>query len=152
MQGSVWHYAGTSLFWNISITFEQNMSANATLTTVCCVHPNVHGLVNTCCIRYHTTVDSVHSTSPPVHAYHTLTSVSVEVPHDILSIVANNNVKRVDNSRSIGVVSVTQDTSTWRLVTCTACWVNSHTEQGTITFTNVLQGHWVFECLEDQNN
>ena len=90
-------WVSLALCWNISITFEQNMSANATLTTVCCVHSNVYGPINTCCIRYHTVIDSIHSTSPPVHAYHTLTSVSVELPH----------VKRVDNSRSIGVVPVT---------------------------------------------
>ena len=134
MHGSVWHYAGTSLFSNISITIEQIASVNVHLTSACIVHSNEHGLVNTCCIRYLTVVDSSHSTSPPVQTYHTRTSVSVELPHDILSTVV------VGNSSSIGVVPVTQDTTTWNLVTCTVCCVVSHTEQGSITpFTNVLQ-------------
>ena len=130
MQGlleSIWHYACMSLF---CITLEQNVRVHVSLTTACCVHSNVYGLINTCCIRYLTVIDSIHSTSPPVHIYHTLTSESVELPH----------LTHVDNPSSIRVVPVTQDTPTWNLGSSTASCVVSHTEQGSIkTFTNVLQ-------------
>ena len=54
-------------------------SLSLTSMRVCStVHSNVYGLVNIHCIRYHTMVDSIHSTSPPVQKYHTLTSGSVE--------------------------------------------------------------------------
>ena len=44
------------------------------------VHSNVYGLDNIHCIRYHTTVDSFLSTSPPLQTHYTLTSCSVKVP------------------------------------------------------------------------
>ena len=110
---------------------KKKRSVHILLTSTCIVYSNVYALVNSC-IGYLTVVDSVHSTSPPDHTYHTRTSVSVEVP--LLTTVRN--------SSTIGVVPVTQDTFTWRLSTWTACCIVSLTEQGSaITFTNVLQGY-----------
>ena len=109
-----------------------DLCAYAPLTSSSCVHSNVYGLINTCCIRYLTIEDSSQSTSPPVQTHHARTSVSIELPP----------ITIVDNSSTIRVVPVTQDTSTWNLVTCTACCVVSYAEQGSITiFTNVLQSN-----------
>ena len=111
------------------------------LTTACCVYSNVHVLVNTCRIRYHTAIDPIHSSSPPVHAYHTRTSVSVEVPNYKLPLYITCSNNRVGNSSTIRVVPVAQDNCTWRLGASTTCCIVSDTEQGIIMFTNILQGH-----------
>ena len=60
-------------------------------TTACCVQSNIHGLINTSCIRYHTTIDPSHSPSPAVQKYHTRTSVSVEIPYDQFSTVISSS-------------------------------------------------------------
>ena len=78
---------------------------------------------------YHTMVDSIHTTSPPVQQDFTLTSCSVKVP------VATT----ARNSSSIGEVPVPYGVTSIRR-SATSSLV-SHTEQGTITFTNLLQGH-----------
>ena len=100
------------------------------LTSVCSVHSNIHGLVNTCCIGYLTAVDSSHFPSPAMQAYHTRTSASVELP--LLTTVCN--------SSTIGVVPITQDMPIWRLGTSTAHSVISQTEKWVKIFTNIVQG------------
>ena len=50
------------------------------LTGTSCVYSNVYNLGNICCIRYHTVVDPILSTSPPLQEYNHPTSGSVEVP------------------------------------------------------------------------
>ena len=103
------------------------------LTSTYCVHSNVYGLINTCCIRYHTPVDSIYSTSSANHTYQTRTcvSISVEVPDKTSSI----DIK-VGNCSPIGEEPV----SSGRIPA--TCYVVSFTEQGkSITITNVLQGH-----------
>ena len=102
------------------------------LTTTCCVHSNVNGLVNTCWIRYLTTVDPLHSTSSALHMYLHVTSGSVEIP--LLTVTGNSSFigkKPVSWGRS--------SLNIWMLATSTEI---SYTEQGIIIpFTNVLQGH-----------
>ena len=103
------------------------------LTSACCVHSNVYGLINTCCIRYHTVVDSSHSTSPPVQNFYFPTRGSVDIPL----------VTTARNSSSIGEEPVCSDIppiiSIKRSATSSLV---SYTEQGGITtFTNVLQVH-----------
>ena len=109
-------------------------SLSLTSLSVCSiVHSNVYGLGDTHCIRYHTTVDSFLSTSPPLQTYYTLTSCSVEVPLDITG----------RNSSSIGEEPVPQGrlpNGISKRRSATSSLV-SYTEQGIISFTNVLQGH-----------
>ena len=50
------------------------------LTTACCVHSNVYCLINTRCIRYHTTVDPLHSTTSPLQILYHLTCGSINIP------------------------------------------------------------------------
>ena len=50
------------------------------LTSGCCVYSNIYNLHNICWVRYLTVVDPILSTSSAVHAYHHLTSGSVEIP------------------------------------------------------------------------
>ena len=121
-----WHTLLTTLL-------QHNIIIYVLLTSTCWVHSNVCGLLITLFIRYHTVVNSILSTSPPVQKYHHITSGSVEVP---LPITARN-------SSSIGKVPVPygkprftsmRRSATNRLV--------SYAEQGIIIiFTNVLQGH-----------
>ena len=92
------------------------------------VHSNVYGLVNIHCIRYHTVVDSFHSTLPPLQKYHTLTSSSMKVP---LYTTARN-------SSSIGEEPVPPGINNGKSATSSQV---SYTQQGIITFTNVLQEH-----------
>ena len=102
------------------------------LTSTCCVHSNVYCLCDIHCIRYHTTVDSSHSTSPPLQTYHTLTSCSVDIPLDSTGRNPSSIGKEpVPKSRHSNGISIRRS-ATSRLV--------SYTEQG-IYFTNVLQGH-----------
>ena len=112
---------------------ETRPTQSLALTVACWVHSNVYGLVNIHCIRYLTTVDSSHSTSPPVKKYCTLTSCPADVPHTTTCW----------NSSSIGKepvpygwlsngVSIRRSTTS-RLV--------SHTEQDITPFTNLLQAH-----------
>ena len=98
------------------------------LTSACCVHSNVYGLANIHCIRYHTTVDSSHSTSSPLQKYHTLTSVSVDIPR----------TTRTKNSSSIGKEPVSYRSPVKRSATSRLV---SQAEESIITFTNVLQCH-----------
>ena len=107
-------------------------STHVSLTGTCWVHSNVCGLIITLFIRYHTVVNSILSTSPPVQKYHHLTSCSVEVP---LLTTARN-------SSSIGKEPVP---SGWRSTTRS---IVSHTAQGIFIFTNVVRSHEtvVIEC------
>ena len=58
-------------------------------TSVCCVHSNVYGLGDIHCIRYLTTVDSIHSNSSAMHMYYHLTSSgSEEVPQCASCIIS----------------------------------------------------------------
>ena len=98
------------------------------LTSAFCVHSNVYTLDDIQLIRYLTAVNSFHSISPLVQKYHHLTSCSVEVPV----------VTTARNSSSIGKEPVSscitmRMSATTRLV--------SVAEQGSITFTNVIQGY-----------
>ena len=77
------------------------------LTSACCEDSNIYGLENTLCIRDLTAVDSIHSTSPADHTYHTRTPDSVKVPHKILCI--DNHVGK---SSSIGEEPAPQGSST----------------------------------------
>ena len=72
------------------------------LTSACVVHSNVYGPVKVQCIRYHTAVDPIHSTSPTMHKHHHLTSASVEIPLALL----------FGNSGSIRVGPVPQNIGT----------------------------------------
>ena len=100
-----------------------------TLTIAYWVHSNVYGLGNIHCIRYHTTVDSFLSTSPPVQSYPHMTSGSVKVP---LGITARNSSFIGEEPVSFGINTIGRS-ATSSLV--------SQAEQGIITFTNILQGH-----------
>ena len=125
-----------SLFYNTCKQcsgVKQNRNVQTmSLTSACWVHSNVYALVNIRWIRYFTAVDSLHSTSFPVHTYDHLTSVPVKIPFFI----------KTGNSTSIGKEPVSYDrpifTSIKWLATSSEV---SHAEQGLITFTNVLQGH-----------
>ena len=102
------------------------------LTSACCVHSKVYGLGDIHCIRYLTAVDSSHSTSPPVKNYCTPTSSPVEDP---LGTTARN-------SSSIGEVPVPYGRPHGINIRRSAASILvSQTEQGIITFTNVLQGY-----------
>ena len=98
------------------------------LTSVCCVHSNDYDLINTCSIRYYTTVEPIHSTYSSVQAYHHLASDSAKIP---LATTAGD-------SSSIGEEPVSYGTSIRRSATSRLV---SHTEQTIITFTNILKGH-----------
>ena len=108
--------------------FTNSIMLHVSLTSVCCVNSNGYCLGNTCCIRYRTTVDSSHSTSPAVQTYHTSTSASENIPPDT---IARNSSSIGEEPVPYGITIRMSTTS--RLV--------SYTEQDTITFTNVLQGH-----------
>ena len=111
--------------------FEHNRSVQTmSLTSACWVHSNVYGLGNVHWIRYHTAVDPIHSTSFTMQKYHHLTSGSVEIP---LSTSAGN-------SSSIGKVPVPHCRPIFTSIRATSSEV-SHTAQGIIPPTNVLQGH-----------
>ena len=97
--------------------------------SVCTVHPYIHGLDNIHCVRYLTAIDSLRSTSPAVQKYHHATSCSVKV-HPATS---------ARNSRSIGEEPVPYGILTIRRP-ATLMKV-SYTEQGIITFTDILQSH-----------
>ena len=99
------------------------------LTSACCVHSNVQILNDTCCIRYLTTVDSIHSTSPAEHTYHTRASRSVEVP---LVTTASNPSSIWEEPVPYGATSMRRS-ATSRLI-CQA-------EQGILIITNVFQGY-----------
>ena len=103
------------------------------LTSSCCVYSNVYGLGNIHCIRYHTVVNSIGSTSRPAQVYHPMTSFSVEIP---LFIIAKN-------SSSIGEEPIPYNwlPSAISGRKSTTSRVVSHTAQGMTIFTNVLQGH-----------
>ena len=103
------------------------------LTSACCVHSNVYGLSNIRCIMYHTVVDSIFSTFPPVQTQKHLTSCSVKVP-------VHSTAKNPSSVRKIPVpkgrlphYTGIRKSATKRLV--------SYTGQGINTFTNILQGH-----------
>ena len=101
------------------------------LTTACCVYSNVYVLGSVHCIRYHTAIDSNHSTSPALQKYYTLTSCSVKIP-------VHTTAK---NSASIWEVPVPygrfpngiRRSATSRLI--------CHAQQSSTTFTDVFQGH-----------
>ena len=78
-------------------------------------------------------VDPLLSTSSTVHTYHTLASVSVDIPPAISG--GNSSSiweKPVPYSRPISTSKKTMMATSSEV---------SHTEQGIIPFTNVLQGH-----------
>ena len=108
-------------------------------TGVCRVHSNVYGLCDIHYIRYLTTVDSTHSTSPAMHMYYHLTSGSEEVP---LCASCTISMER-RNSSSIREEPVLQDRPNFTsIITMAANSLVSQAEQGSITiFTNVLQRH-----------
>ena len=110
---------------------ETGLTKSLSLTSASRVHSNVYGLCDIHYIRYHTTVDSSHSTSPPVQIYHHLTSSSVEVPGDTTA----------RNSSSIGEEPVPYDSWPNGIRRSATSSLVSYTNQGITTFTNVLQGH-----------
>ena len=95
------------------------------------VHSNVYDLGNNHCITYFTAVDSFLSTSPPLQTHYTLTSGSVEVPLDTTA----------RNSSSIGEEPVPSGSWSNGIRRSATSSLVSYTDQGIITFTNVLQGH-----------
>ena len=97
------------------------------------VHSNVYGLGNVHCVRYLTAVDSVHSTSSAVQAYHHVTSCSVKVPV----------VTTARNYSSIGEKPVPSSTAhITSIIRMATRRLVSHAEQAIIIiFTNVLQDH-----------
>ena len=99
------------------------------LTSPCIVHSNVYGPSDIHCIRYHTVVNSIHSTSPPVQKYHHITPGSVEVP---LATTARNSSFIGEEPVPCGVTTMRRS-ATRSLV--------SHTAQGINTFTDVFQSH-----------
>ena len=102
------------------------------LTSACCVHSNVYGLENIPWIRYHTAVDSIHSTSSTVQVYYHLTSAPVEIPQ----------VTFTRNSSSIWKEPVPKHKYIFNGIRISATSIKgSSAEQGMIPFTNVLQGH-----------
>ena len=111
---------------------------NVPLTSVCWVHSNVYGLSNIHCIRYHTTVDSLHSTSPAMHKYYHLISGYVEVPLCANCIV--NNCTGKSTSIQEEPVPYAMPHFTSKMLTATSSII-SYAEQGISPFTNVLQGH-----------
>ena len=103
------------------------------LTSAGCVDSNIYSLGKIHCIRYHTAVDSCHTTSPAIHKYYHLISDSVEVPLCVCT----------GNSSSIGeepVPHYTTDFTSSIRRSATSSFV-SYTEQGIGPFTNVFQGH-----------
>ena len=76
-------------------------------------------------------VESIHSSFPALHFYHTLTSCSVEVPMHITA----------GNSTFIGEEPVPLDKYISTSIRSATSRLVSQAEQGIITFTNVLQGH-----------
>ena len=76
-------------------------SMQVPLTCAFYVHSNVCALIITIFIRYHTAVNSIHSTSPPLQTYHHMISSSVEVP----------TLTTARNSSSIGKPPVSQGSS-----------------------------------------
>ena len=111
---------------------ETGPTQSLALTSACWVHSNVYGLENIHCIRYHTTVDSIHSTSPPVKKYCTRTSCPADVPQTTTCW----------NSSSIGKEPVPYDRPSFTSIRrSTTSRLVSHTEQGIIPFTNLLQAH-----------
>ena len=112
--------------------FTNSIWSHVPLTSTCCVHSNVHGLANIHCIRYHTTVDSSHSTSPPVQKYHHPTSGSVELPW----------FNKTRNSSSIGEEPVSYGSSpVTSIIKSATTRLVSQAEESMSTFINVLQGH-----------
>ena len=101
------------------------------LTSLSCVHSNVHGLGNIHWIRYLTAVDPLHSTSFAVQIYFHLTSVFVEIP--LLHFIGNSSV--------IGKVPGPQGRPSDSIRTSATISEVSHTEQSITSLTNVLQGH-----------
>ena len=69
------------------------------LTSAYCVHSNVYGLINTCCFRYHTVIDPIHSTSPMVQVLYFPSCGSVDI----------QLVTSTRNSSSIGEEPVSID-------------------------------------------
>ena len=107
-------------------------SLSLTSLRVCCtVHSNVYNLGNIHFIRYLTTVDSFLSTSPPLQTHYTLTSGSVKVP-----LVTTGK-----NFSSTGEPPVPYDSWPNEIRRSATSSLVSYTDQGIITFTNVLQGH-----------
>ena len=100
------------------------------LTSACCVHSNVYGLCNIHWVRYHTAVDPLHSTSSAVQNYSHLTSVFVEIP--LLLFIWNSSI--------IGIEPDPQGRPSASIRPSATSSEVSHTEQGTTSFSNVLQG------------
>ena len=104
------------------------------LTSVCCVHSNIYGLVNNHWIRYLTAVDPIHSTSSTMQKYHHRLSVSVEIPLCCIDTLAGN-------SSCIGKEPVPYGRPVFTSMSLATSSEVSHTEQGIPLYTNVLQGH-----------
>ena len=104
-----------------------------TLTCIVSVYTNVQSLVDIHCIRYLTAVNSIHSTSPPLQKYRHITSGSVEAP------VATT----ARNSSSIRKVPVPYGTRIRRSATNRFV---SQAEQGSTTFTNMVQEYKTMVC------
>ena len=98
------------------------------LTSACYVQSNVYGPGDIHCILYLTVVDPLHSTSSTMQLYHHLTSGSVEI-----------HVTTAENCSSIGKEPVPYEGFSIRRSTTSS--EVSHAEQGSISFTNILQVH-----------
>ena len=118
--------------WNCNTTIVVWLQQHVPLTSACWVHSNVYGLGNIHCIRYLTAVGPLLSTSFALQTYIHLTSGSVEV----------QLASWTKNSSSIGEEPVPYGRPIFTNIrrSATSSLVSS-TEQGIITFTNVLQGH-----------
>ena len=82
---------------------QDQLNLYITLTSVCSVHSNSNVAMNTCSIRYCTTVDPSCSTSAAVQIYQMLTSGSVDLP------LLTSCSKAAENSSSIWKEPVAYD-------------------------------------------
>ena len=128
-------YFQTLLYCNISIAVELRRDKfTMSLTSACCVHSNVYGLVNIHWIRYLTAVDPIHSTSSTMQKYHHRLSVSVEIPLCCIDTL-------VGNSSCIGKEPVPYGRPVFTSMLLATSSEVSHTEQSIALYTNVLQGY-----------
>ena len=118
---------GLFTFTSVKQLYKDLCATVLLLTTVCSIHSDVYGLGDIQYIRYLTAVDSILTpTGSSVQIYHHMTSCAVEV----------RLITTARNPSSVGGVPVSQVRPTLATIA-----IVSHTEQGIITFTNVLHGH-----------
>ena len=116
------------IFWVLEC-FTNSILLHMPLTSACCVHSNVYWPSDIHYIRYHTTVDSSHSTPPPVQTYHHQISGSVDIPR----------LTRTRSSGSIREEPVSYPVTNVRKFATSS--LVSQAEESISTFINVLQGH-----------